>query len=93
MIISVSIAQCPHDWLANGRSCYTVRKGGLVWSDAQLSCRDLAAGGHLVDLKTLEDLAFISSHLLRHNNLLLLWTGLSDQQVTSVPTLYTYFRS
>lgn len=90
MIISVSIAQCPHDWSANGRSCYSVRRAGLTWSDAQHSCRDLAAGSHLADLKTLEDLLFISSHLLKHNNLLLLWTGLNDQQVASLQKLSTF---
>ncbi|XP_032379548.1 phosphatidylinositol phosphatase PTPRQ isoform X1 [Etheostoma spectabile] len=73
-------AQCPPDWLADGRSCYTVRRKGLTWSDAQHHCSGLAAGSHLADLQTLEDLLFISSHLRRHNNLLLLWTGLNDQK-------------
>uniref|UniRef100_A0A8C2WEJ1 C-type lectin domain-containing protein n=1 Tax=Cyclopterus lumpus TaxID=8103 RepID=A0A8C2WEJ1_CYCLU len=74
-------SQCPPDWLANGRSCYNVRRMGLTWSDAQHSCRGLAVGSHLADLKTVEDLLFISSHLL-NLNLLLLWTGLNDQQKT-----------
>ncbi|XP_078024039.1 phosphatidylinositol phosphatase PTPRQ [Epinephelus lanceolatus] len=78
-------AQCPPDWLANGRSCYTVRKTGLTWSNAQHSCKNLAAGSHLADLKTLEDVLFISFHLLSHNNLLLLWTGLTDQQEEGHP--------
>ncbi|XP_028441228.1 phosphatidylinositol phosphatase PTPRQ isoform X2 [Perca flavescens] len=78
-------AQCPPDWLADGRSCYTVRRTGLTWSDAQHRCRGLAAGSHLADLKTLEDLLFISSHLRSHNNLLLLWTGLNDQQEEGKP--------
>ncbi|XP_037623294.1 phosphatidylinositol phosphatase PTPRQ isoform X2 [Sebastes umbrosus] len=78
-------AQCPPDWLADGRSCYTVRATGLTWSDAQHSCRGLAAGSHLADFKTVEDLLFISSHLLSHNNLLLLWTGLNDQQEEGRP--------
>uniref|UniRef100_A0A8C9WZL3 C-type lectin domain-containing protein n=1 Tax=Sander lucioperca TaxID=283035 RepID=A0A8C9WZL3_SANLU len=82
MIIFLSPAQCPPDWLADGRSCYTVRRTGLTWSDAQHRCRGLAAGSHLADLKTLEDLLFISSHLRSHNKLLLLWTGLNDLQVT-----------
>lgn len=56
----------------------------MTWSDAQHRCRDLAAGSHLADLKTLEDLLFLSSHLLRRNDLLLLWTGLKDQQVASL---------
>uniref|UniRef100_A0A3B5A5C3 C-type lectin domain-containing protein n=1 Tax=Stegastes partitus TaxID=144197 RepID=A0A3B5A5C3_9TELE len=58
------------------------RKTALTWSDAQHSCSDLAAGSHLADLKTLEDLLFMSSYLLTHDNLLLLWTGLNDQQKT-----------
>uniref|UniRef100_A0A665VL66 C-type lectin domain-containing protein n=1 Tax=Echeneis naucrates TaxID=173247 RepID=A0A665VL66_ECHNA len=74
-------AKCPHGWLSNGRSCYTMRRRGLTWSEAQNSCKHLAAGSHLAHLKTHEDLQFLSSQLLSHNNLLLLWTGLSDQEV------------
>lgn len=80
----VCLARCPHKWLANGRRCYTVRRSGLTWREAQRACGNLAAGSHLADLKTLEELLFVSSHMLRQNNLLLLWTGLSDQQVDSV---------
>nr|XP_046251054.1 phosphatidylinositol phosphatase PTPRQ isoform X3 [Scatophagus argus] len=83
--IGMGTARCPPDWLANGRSCYTVKRTALTWSDAQDSCRALVAGSHLADLKTLEDLLFISSQLLSHNNLLLLWTGLSDQQEEGQP--------
>ncbi|KAM3608908.1 uncharacterized protein V6R79_006653 [Siganus canaliculatus] len=83
--IGMETAQCPADWLADGRSCYSVRRTGLTWSDAQHRCRNLVAGSHLVDLKTQEDLLFISSHLLIHNNLLLLWTGLNDQQEEGQP--------
>ncbi|CAK6951123.1 phosphatidylinositol phosphatase PTPRQ [Scomber scombrus] len=72
--------KCHTGWLANRRSCYSVRRAGLAWRDAQHSCRVQAAGSHLVNLKTLEDLRFVSSHLLRHNALLLLWTGLNDLQ-------------
>ncbi|XP_008281722.1 phosphatidylinositol phosphatase PTPRQ [Stegastes partitus] len=78
-------ARCPPGWLAHGRSCYTVRRTALTWSDAQHSCSDLAAGSHLADLKTLEDLLFMSSYLLTHDNLLLLWTGLNDQQEEGLP--------
>lgn len=80
------LAQCPHQWLANGRSCYTVRRSGLTWREAQRRCGSLAAGSRLADLKTLEELLFVSSHRLRQHNLLLLWTGLGDQQVDPVQT-------
>ncbi|XP_017261076.1 phosphatidylinositol phosphatase PTPRQ [Kryptolebias marmoratus] len=73
-------AQCPHGWWADGRSCYSVRRSGRSWSDAQTRCSDLTAGGHLAALKTPEDLLFVSSHLLTDDDLLLLWTGLNDQQ-------------
>ncbi|KAF7224525.1 receptor type Q [Nothobranchius furzeri] len=72
--------QCPHRWLADERSCYTVRRSGLSWSDAQLSCTNLAAGSHLANLKTPNEQLFVSSHLLTDDGLLLLWTGLNDQQ-------------
>ncbi|XP_034444644.1 phosphatidylinositol phosphatase PTPRQ isoform X3 [Hippoglossus hippoglossus] len=83
--IGMETAQCPPGWLASGRSCYTVRRRALTWSDAQHSCKHLAAGTNLADLKSLDDLTFVSSHLLSHNNLLLLWTGLSDQQEEGRP--------
>ncbi|XP_076588486.1 phosphatidylinositol phosphatase PTPRQ [Chaetodon auriga] len=86
---STETAQCPSNWLANGRSCYAVSRRGLTWTDAQHSCREMAAGSHLADLKTLEDQVFISSHLLSHNTLLLLWTGLNDQQEEGQP-LWSY---
>nr|XP_043892479.1 phosphatidylinositol phosphatase PTPRQ isoform X1 [Solea senegalensis] len=82
--IRMETAQCPSAWLANGRSCYTVRGRGMRWSDAQHSCKQLAAGSRLADLTNPEDVLFVSSHLLSHNNLLL-WTGLSDQQEEGKP--------
>lgn len=81
MINPVFLACCPHEWLANGGRCYSVRRSGLTWREAQRGCRDLAAGSHLADLETLEELLFVASHVLRQNNLLLLWIGLNDQQV------------
>ncbi|AWP08523.1 putative phosphatidylinositol phosphatase PTPRQ [Scophthalmus maximus] len=78
------LTQCPPGWLASGRSCYSVRRRALTWGEAQRSCKRLAAGSHLADLKTPDDLLFVSSHLLSHNSLLLLWTGLSDQQVPAI---------
>ncbi|XP_065812716.1 phosphatidylinositol phosphatase PTPRQ [Labrus bergylta] len=85
LCISMETAQCPPGWLANGRSCYIVRRTGLTWREAQLSCRHLAAGSHLADLKTSENQFFIFSHLLSQNNLLLLWTGLNDKQMEGRP--------
>uniref|UniRef100_A0A3B3BK77 C-type lectin domain-containing protein n=1 Tax=Oryzias melastigma TaxID=30732 RepID=A0A3B3BK77_ORYME len=81
-----SSSQCPRGWLASGRSCYSVRTSALSWSGSQSSCRDLAPGGHLADMKSLEDLLFVSSHVLT-DNLVLMWTGLNDQQVTSYKSL------
>ncbi|XP_074533315.1 uncharacterized protein LOC141796228 [Halichoeres trimaculatus] len=83
--ISLETAQCPSGWLANERSCLTVRRTGLTWRDAEHSCRKVAAGSHLADLKTPEDLLFLGSHLLRYNNLLLLWTGLNDKREEGRP--------
>uniref|UniRef100_A0A3P9LQD8 C-type lectin domain-containing protein n=1 Tax=Oryzias latipes TaxID=8090 RepID=A0A3P9LQD8_ORYLA len=89
MFLSVSLcvflvpAHCPREWLAKMRSCYSVRTSALSWHDSQCSCKELAPGAHLADMKSWEDLLFVSSHLLTNDNLLLLWTGLNDQQVTS----------
>ncbi|XP_077939126.1 LOW QUALITY PROTEIN: phosphatidylinositol phosphatase PTPRQ [Gasterosteus aculeatus] len=82
--VAFETAQCPTGWLARGRSCYSVRRTGLTWTAARHACRGLAAESHLVDLKAVEDLHFISSHLLK-TNLLLLWTGLNDQQEEGHP--------
>uniref|UniRef100_A0A3Q3S117 C-type lectin domain-containing protein n=1 Tax=Mastacembelus armatus TaxID=205130 RepID=A0A3Q3S117_9TELE len=65
--------------------CFTVKRTGLTWNEAQHNCRHLEHGSHLADLKTLEDQVFVSSHLLNHNNLLLLWTGLNDQKEEGQP--------
>uniref|UniRef100_A0A3Q4I105 C-type lectin domain-containing protein n=1 Tax=Neolamprologus brichardi TaxID=32507 RepID=A0A3Q4I105_NEOBR len=48
--------ECPPGWIAIGGSCYIVRRTGLTWSDALHRCSDLAAGSHLANLKSLEDL-------------------------------------
>uniref|UniRef100_A0A3Q0TBY1 C-type lectin domain-containing protein n=1 Tax=Amphilophus citrinellus TaxID=61819 RepID=A0A3Q0TBY1_AMPCI len=87
------IAQCIPSWMAFGRSCYTVRRTGLTWSGAQRSCSDLAVGSHLANLKILEDVFFISSYLLSQNNLLLLWTGLNDQQVALLQMNFLFILS
>ncbi|XP_029010469.1 phosphatidylinositol phosphatase PTPRQ isoform X2 [Betta splendens] len=78
--IGVETARCPAGWLASGRSCFTVRGRGLSWSDARQSCKQLAPRSHLADVKTQDDLLFLSSHLLSQNSPLLLWTGPPDQQ-------------
>ncbi|KAK2842216.1 hypothetical protein Q5P01_012416 [Channa striata] len=85
LTIGMETAQCPPGWLASERSCFTVRKSALTWSKAQQGCKHLAAGSHLAHLKTLEDLSFVSSHLVSHSNLLLLWIGLNDQQEKGRP--------
>uniref|UniRef100_A0A3B4BG57 C-type lectin domain-containing protein n=1 Tax=Periophthalmus magnuspinnatus TaxID=409849 RepID=A0A3B4BG57_9GOBI len=74
-------SQCPPGWLPNRRHCYTVEKKPLAWSQARQSCSDRAAGSHLADLKTRQDLYFITSHLMSLNSLLLLWTALNDRLV------------
>ncbi|XP_055078550.1 phosphatidylinositol phosphatase PTPRQ [Periophthalmus magnuspinnatus] len=75
----IQTAQCPPGWLPNRRHCYTVEKKPLAWSQARQSCSDRAAGSHLADLKTRQDLYFITSHLMSLNSLLLLWTALNDR--------------
>ncbi|XP_068595364.1 phosphatidylinositol phosphatase PTPRQ [Brachionichthys hirsutus] len=83
--IDAETAQCPPNWLANGRSCYTVKRTRLTWREAHHRCRTLGAGSHLGDLTTPESILFISSHLLGQNALPLLWTGLNGQQEEGQP--------
>lgn len=75
------LARCPREWLADGGRCYAVSRSGLTRREAQRGCGDLAAGSRLADLETPEELLFVSSHMLRQSNLLLLWIGPNDQQV------------
>ncbi|XP_041652025.1 phosphatidylinositol phosphatase PTPRQ [Cheilinus undulatus] len=83
--VGMETAQCPPGWLANERGCYIVRRIALTWREAAHSCRDLAAGSHLADLKSPEDLLFTFTHLLNQKNLLLLWTGLNDRKEEGLP--------
>ncbi|XP_029951736.1 phosphatidylinositol phosphatase PTPRQ [Salarias fasciatus] len=85
LIFFLETARCSPGWLSNGRSCYSVRRTALSWTDAQRSCSGLAAGSHLVSLKNKEDLLFVSSFLLTRNDLLLLWTGLNHTQKEGQP--------
>ncbi|XP_072290555.1 phosphatidylinositol phosphatase PTPRQ [Eucyclogobius newberryi] len=77
--MAIQTARCVPGWLANTIHCYTVQKKALAWSQAQQSCSDVAAGSNLADLKTRQDLHFITSHLMIHNSLLLLWAALNDR--------------
>ncbi|KAM6960599.1 phosphatidylinositol phosphatase PTPRQ [Aplochiton taeniatus] len=76
--VGTETAGCPVSWQASGRNCYSVRRRGLPWPQAQRGCRALAAGTHLADVQTQEELLFLSAHLLTYNTPLLLWTALND---------------
>ncbi|XP_077423433.1 uncharacterized protein LOC144053175 [Vanacampus margaritifer] len=77
--IHLETAHCHTDWLANGRSCYTVSRTASARKDAEHVCQKWAAGSHLAELKTKEDLLFVSSHLQGHNAWLLMWMRLSGK--------------
>ncbi|XP_068168501.1 phosphatidylinositol phosphatase PTPRQ isoform X2 [Antennarius striatus] len=83
--IDAETAQCPPNWFPNDRSCYTVKRTSLTWMEANHRCRQLVAGSRLADLKTTENLLFVSSHLVGQNSLPLLWTGYNDQQEEERP--------
>ncbi|KAM6936927.1 phosphatidylinositol phosphatase PTPRQ [Xenentodon cancila] len=83
--VFLETAQCPRGWLADERNCYAVRRSGLTWNDALHSCTDLVPGSNLADLKTSKNQLFVSSYLLNDDHLLLLWTGLNDQQEEGHP--------
>uniref|UniRef100_A0A8C5G398 C-type lectin domain-containing protein n=1 Tax=Gouania willdenowi TaxID=441366 RepID=A0A8C5G398_GOUWI len=55
LCIFLSYSHCSVGWLANGRSCYSVRRAERTWSVAQRTCSSLISGGHLADLKIPED--------------------------------------
>ncbi|XP_028304092.1 uncharacterized protein LOC114464234 [Gouania willdenowi] len=87
-------AHCSVGWLANGRSCYSVRRAERTWSVAQRTCSSLISGGHLADLKIPEDRLLVSSHLLTSDDLLMqLWAGLHDPRLAGSPHLHEVGRS
>ncbi|KYO47826.1 phosphatidylinositol phosphatase PTPRQ isoform D [Alligator mississippiensis] len=78
--IQVETGLCSQGWLAFKGSCYKISRESKPWGMAQQICELSALGAHLVDIKTEEENAFISSYLQRFNKIIILWTGLNDMK-------------
>ncbi|CAG0895368.1 unnamed protein product [Cyprideis torosa] len=58
--------RCPNGFFLLGGSCYAVfddDAARLTWDEAQTFCGNLAAGGHLAELETAEEITFMKNYL------------------------------
>ncbi|XP_040264377.1 phosphatidylinositol phosphatase PTPRQ isoform X1 [Bufo bufo] len=81
MYIPVETGLCSEGWVALKHSCYKLILNNKPWASAEQSCEMLHAGAHLVNVQTTDEHAFLSSFLYMKNELILLWSGLSDLEV------------
>ncbi|XP_075065450.1 phosphatidylinositol phosphatase PTPRQ isoform X2 [Mixophyes fleayi] len=79
--IPVKTGHCSKGWLAYKNSCYKLSLDSRPWNTAEHICQSLHTGAHLVNVHTKDEHLFISSVLRMQNELILLWSGLSDQMV------------
>ncbi|KAM4676019.1 phosphatidylinositol phosphatase PTPRQ [Discoglossus pictus] len=79
--IPIETGFCANDWFAFKRSCYKISQDSRPWDTAQDSCESLYTGAHLVNIQSKEEHLFISSYLHRINEIILLWSGLTDKRI------------
>ncbi|XP_069620533.1 uncharacterized protein [Ranitomeya imitator] len=81
MYITVETGLCSKGWIPFKNSCYKLILDNKPWAIAQQSCESLHIGAHLVNVQTTDEHSFLSSVLHMKNELILLWSGLSDLKV------------
>ncbi|XP_075198535.1 phosphatidylinositol phosphatase PTPRQ [Anomaloglossus baeobatrachus] len=81
MYIPIETGICSKGWVAFKNSCYKLILDNKPWAIAEQSCESLHIGAHLVNVQTTDEHSFISSVLHMKNELILLWSGLSDLKV------------
>ncbi|XP_056430425.1 phosphatidylinositol phosphatase PTPRQ isoform X2 [Hyla sarda] len=81
MYIPVETGLCSKGWFAFKNSCYKMMLDNKPWASAEESCESLHTGAHLVNIQTSDEYSFLSSFLHIKNELILLWSGLSDLKV------------
>ncbi|XP_069083629.1 phosphatidylinositol phosphatase PTPRQ [Pleurodeles waltl] len=69
---------CSHGWLAFEDSCYKIGQDMRAWETAQYMCKTSYEGAHLVNINSIEEYTFLSSHLQTINHIVMIWTGLND---------------
>ncbi|KAM4748839.1 phosphatidylinositol phosphatase PTPRQ [Rhinophrynus dorsalis] len=79
--ISIETGICEDGWAAFKSSCYKISLQSKPWDDAEHSCETLYSGSHLVHVQNIEEHDFLSSYLHRINEIILLWSGLTDKKV------------
>lgn len=63
------------------------------WQRAEHSCKALHPGAHLVNVHSKGEQLFLSNFLRMKNEVILLWSGLSDQMVCAqLPNFEWYIR-
>nr|AMB36339.1 C-type lectin snaclec-2 [Vipera ammodytes ammodytes] len=71
-------ADCPSDWSSYEGHCYKVFKEEMNWEDAEKFCTEQASGGHLLSLKSTEEVDFMTSLVFPILKFDLIWIGLSN---------------
>uniref|UniRef100_A0A8C5PZK2 C-type lectin domain-containing protein n=1 Tax=Leptobrachium leishanense TaxID=445787 RepID=A0A8C5PZK2_9ANUR len=80
----LSAGRCAHGWHPYKTSCYNISKVNKNWDNANHACQSLYPGAHLVNVHSKEEQQFLSSYLHKLNDVILLWSGLSDKRVWSL---------
>nr|APB93444.1 snaclec-7 [Vipera ammodytes ammodytes] len=71
-------ADCPSDWSSHEGHCYKVFKERKTWEDAEKFCTEQARGGHLISLKSTEEVDFMIKLAYPILKADLVWIGLRD---------------
>uniref|UniRef100_A0A8D2Q794 C-type lectin domain-containing protein n=1 Tax=Varanus komodoensis TaxID=61221 RepID=A0A8D2Q794_VARKO len=81
-ILIITLCSCSEGWTAFKQNCYKISKESMPWHMAQQKCGLFSTGSHLVDIRNHEEHAFLSSFLQSFSQVIMLWTGLNDIQVS-----------
>ncbi|XP_077327523.1 uncharacterized protein LOC143962060 [Lithobates pipiens] len=77
--IPVITGLCSEGWSAFKGSCYRLSMDRKPWHKAGHDCKALHPGAHLVNVHSKDEQLFLSNFLHMKNEIILLWSGLSDQ--------------
>ncbi|XP_018408413.1 PREDICTED: fibronectin-like [Nanorana parkeri] len=77
--ITVITGLCSEGWSAFKGSCYRLSMDRNSWNIAEHNCKALHPEAHLVKVHSIDEQLFLSSFLHMKNEVILLWSGLSDE--------------
>ncbi|XP_075456630.1 phosphatidylinositol phosphatase PTPRQ isoform X3 [Ascaphus truei] len=79
--IPIETGFCSGGWVAFKNSCYKISLDSKPWDKAEHNCEASYTGAHLVNIQNKEEHVFVSSYLHGMNEIILLWSGLTDYRV------------